>query len=81
VRVAGDRDRLAARLAGDGVATAVFYPVPFHLQECFRSLGHARGDFPHAEAAAAATLALPMYPQLRPEQQDHVLASLRRHAG
>ena len=78
VRVVGDRDRLAARLAEGGVATAVFYPVPFHLQECFRALGHARGDFPHAEAAAASTLALPMYPQLRPEQQDHVLSLLRR---
>lgn len=81
VRVAGDRDQLAARLAEGGVATAVFYPVPFHLQECFRWLGHARGDFPHAEAAAAGTLALPIYPQLRPDQQDHVLALLRRHTS
>ena len=81
VHVDGDRDRLAARLAAGGVATAVFYPIPFHLQECFRSLGHARGDFPRAEAASASTLALPIYPQLRPEQQDHVVDLLRRELG
>ncbi len=81
VTVAGDRDRLRAELAAGGVDTAVFYPVPFHLQECFRSLGHRAGDFPRAEAAAASTIALPMYPQLRADQQDHVAALLRRHLG
>ncbi len=78
IRVAEGRDRLRAELAAAGVDTAVFYPLPFHLQECFRSLGHAAGDFPRAEAAAAETLALPIYPQLRAEQQEHIAALLRR---
>lgn len=78
IRVARDRERVRADLAAGGVASAVFYPVPFHLQECFRSLGHARGDFPQAEAAAGTSLALPIYPEMTAEQQAHVVSLLRQ---
>ncbi len=78
IRVPRDRDRVQSALAAGGVASAVFYPVPFHLQDCFRSLGHARGDFPHAEEAAATSLALPIYPEMTVEQQAHVASLLRR---
>ena len=81
VRVARDRDRLRRELAAAGVASAVFYPVPFHLQECFRPLGHRPGDFPRAEAAAAESLAIPIYPELRPEQRAQVVSVIRRFAG
>ncbi|HEU5059248.1 MAG TPA: DegT/DnrJ/EryC1/StrS family aminotransferase [Kofleriaceae bacterium] len=77
IRVRRDRDRLQKALAAGGVATAIFYPVPFHLQECFRSLGHRRGDFPRAEEAAATSLALPIYPELTEEQQEHIVALVR----
>jgi dTDP-4-amino-4,6-dideoxygalactose transaminase len=71
-----DRDRLRAHLSSRGVGTEVYYPVPFHRQACFAHLVSATDAFPHADAAAAEVLALPIFPELTREQQEHVVSSI-----
>ena len=71
------RDPLRADLAARRIGTEIYYPIPLHLQVCFASLGHETGDFPHSEAAASETLALPMYPELAEEQVERICAALR----
>ena len=71
------REALQTFLQERGVATGIHYPIPVHLQQAFAELGHKAGDFPHSEAAANEVLSLPMFPELRPEQQDVVVAALK----
>ena len=77
IRVADSaRDPLRAHLAAQRIGTEVYYPVPLHLQTCFAYLGHRRGDFPAAEAAASSSIALPIYGELTPAQQSAVAESV-----
>jgi dTDP-4-amino-4,6-dideoxygalactose transaminase len=82
VRVAADaRDGLRARLAQRKIGHDVYYPVPLHLQECFRYLGHGEGDFPESEAAARETIAVPIYPELSDSQAEEVVSAFRSFFG
>jgi len=74
---AKNRDKLQSFLKEKGVPTAVYYPLPLHLQKCFTYLGYQAGDFPQSEKAAAEVLALPIYPELTQGQQDYIVASIR----
>jgi dTDP-4-amino-4,6-dideoxygalactose transaminase len=78
---ARDRDRLRQHLGELKVGSEIYYPVPLHLQQCFAYLGHAAGAFPHAENAARETVALPIYPELIPDQLRHVVDSIARFYG
>ena len=77
VRVA-DRDEIAKRMQSNGIGVGIHYPVPVHLQEAFRHLGYARGDFPVAEAAAAQILSLPIFPGITRSQQERVVEELAK---
>lgn len=70
------RDDLRTHLAARGISSEVYYPTPLHLQPCFASLGWRRGDLPEAERAADEVLALPMFAQLTPAQQERVVGAI-----
>lgn len=71
------RDKLKDYLTQIGVNVGLHYPIPLHLQECFKSLGYKKGDFPNSERIAEAGLSLPMYPEMTDEQINYVVGKIK----
>ena len=72
-----DRDELADDLKAKGIGSAVYYPLPLHLQNVYKDLGYKEGDMPFAEEACKRVLALPMYPELTREQIEYVAEAVK----
>ena len=72
------RDQLRAFLQDNGVGTEIYYPLPLHLQACYKDLGYREGSFPQAERAAKETLALPIYAELTADQQAYVVDAIKK---
>ena len=75
------RDGLQAYLKGRGIGSAIYYPLPLHLQPCFKYLGYREGSCPESERAAREVLSLPVYPELARSQQDEVIGAVRAFYG
>lgn len=71
------RDKLQKFLSENGIETGLHYPIPLHLQPCFKSLGYRKGDFPVAEQLAESGLSLPIYPELTNEQIEYISEKIR----
>jgi dTDP-4-amino-4,6-dideoxygalactose transaminase len=72
----GQRDDLVKHFQAEKVGYEIYYPVPVHMQDCVKHLGYGPGSFPVSEAAASCVLALPMYPEITPAQQDRVVSTI-----
>jgi dTDP-4-amino-4,6-dideoxygalactose transaminase len=70
------RDDLQEFLAKRGIATRVYYPLSLHMQPCFSFAGYKKGDMPVSEALCDDVLALPMFPELLPEEQEEVVSAI-----
>lgn len=73
-----ERDALQETLKNHGILTAVHYPIPLHLQECFTYLGYKQGDFPISETVANEIMSLPMNPFLSDDEINYIVSNINK---
>jgi UDP-2-acetamido-2-deoxy-ribo-hexuluronate aminotransferase len=73
VKGEGRRQKVQSKLKEQGIPTAIHYPMPLHLQECFSYLGYKEGDFPMAEKVSKEIMSLPMNPYLNDEEINYIV--------
>jgi len=71
-----NRDEVQARLKEQGIPTAVHYPMPLHLQECFAYLGYKKGDFPVSEIVSSEIISLPMNPYVSDDEIGYIASHI-----
>jgi len=76
-----DREGLKRHLASKGISARVYYPVPLHLQPCYRDLRYSIGDFPEAEKTAERVISLPVYPELSEREVDYIIGAVKEFYG
>lgn len=81
LRAAGSNKGFMEYLQEKGIDSRVFYPLPLHLQKCFKYLGYKKGDFPEAERAARQIFTLPIYPEMTQEEKDYIIEQVRGKLG
>ncbi len=81
IRVPEKRDELKQFMTENEIGTDIYYPVSLHLQECFKYLDYRKDDYPESEKASRETLALPIFPELKPEQQEFVVEKIGEFFG
>jgi dTDP-4-amino-4,6-dideoxygalactose transaminase len=73
-----NRDRLREVLKENQIGHDVYYPVPLHLQECYKSLGYKEGNLPVTEKNAREVVSIPVYPELAEEEQSFVIETIKK---
>lgn len=71
-----NRDEMRSFLSASGIGTEIYYPVPFHKQECFKDLETSKDEYPHSDFAADHSIALPIFPELTEAQISYVVEKI-----
>lgn len=79
LRVKPSPKKLSKALNDAGIEARTYYPVPLHLQECYKDLGYKKGAFPESESAASQTVSIPLYPELKTDEIKHIMDNIAQY--